>query len=101
MNTKDYISKIENFLEIPHTDKTKKFIKKFDLDTKKFVIRKGVRTYLGWKSKNIHFDSKKHREFLFNIKNNVNKNLFEEFLEICSAYEKNNNLEFLNSKNVI
>lgn len=99
-NTSNYIQKIEKTFNLKSTKKTNKFIKKFDLDTNNFVERKWVKKKFGWKSSNVAFDENNYKSKLRMIEKKINNNLFTKFLDLCNEYEKQNNLYYLNTKNI-
>ena len=98
MYTDTLIEKLEDKFNLTPTKYTFKFIKKYNLNTKKFMNRKMIRKNLSWKTTyNEKTATEDHFETLSKIKENSSPILFEKFLTLCADYEKHHNLEFLDT----
>lgn len=98
MYTNSLIEKLEDKFNFTPTKYTFNFIKKFNLNTKKFMNRKQKRKNLSWKATyNVKTALEDHFETLSKIQANSSPPLYKKFLTLCTDYEKQHNLEFLDT----
>ena len=98
LNSNEYIKKIEEYLNIKSSFRTKKFLKKENLPMQYFSERKMKRTNFKYKidrySRETQVDFEKKLDI---IKGNTNKEYFDKFLNICTLYENKFKINYIST----